>query len=115
MVAGKSPVLVCAAFVPVWNLDQPPGATGPAEPEDYVELTDQFVGGGDLLATSRLTSMLTRMHHLFRIKVGNEVSFDDLRNGPSVLVGYSYTSWREISKDVRFSSTRRAAPSRDHG
>src|SRR5205823_10563921 len=60
---GKSPTLVCAAFVPVWNLDRDPNATGPPRPEDYVPLTDQFVGGGDLIATSRLTAMLTRLRH----------------------------------------------------
>ncbi len=35
VLAGKSPVLVCAAFVPVWNLDRPAGAAGTARPEDY--------------------------------------------------------------------------------
>ncbi len=99
---GKPPVLVCAAFVPVWNLDRPPGAGGPAKPGDYVPLNDQFVGGGDLLAVSRLAAMLTRTRHPFRIRVGNEVTFDDLRSGPAILVGYSYTRWREISNEMRF-------------
>ncbi|HUB32348.1 MAG TPA: hypothetical protein VMA31_04940 [Bryobacteraceae bacterium] len=117
VVGGKSQVLVCAAFVPVWNLDRPPDATGPPRPEDYVELNDQFVGGGDLLATSRLTNMLTRTRHPFRVKVGNEVSFADLRNGPAILVGYSYTSWREISKEMRFfiDTSRRPVGITDNG
>ena len=99
---GSSPVSLCAAFVPVWNLDREPGATGPARPEDYVALTDQFVGGGDLIATSRLTAMLTRMGRPYRVKVGNDVSFPDLRTGPAILVGYSYTRWREISSQMRY-------------
>jgi hypothetical protein len=99
---GKPPVMVCAAFVPVWNLDRPPGAGGPAKPGDYVPLNDQFVGGGDLLVVSRLAAMLTRTRHPFRVRVGNEVTFDDLRAGPAILVGYSYTRWREISKEMRF-------------
>ncbi|HUI56006.1 MAG TPA: hypothetical protein VLY04_13615 [Bryobacteraceae bacterium] len=99
---GASPVFVCAAYVPVWGLDRDPAATGPGRPEDYVALTDQFVGGGDLVATSRLTSMLTRLHRPFRVKVGNDVSFTDLRSGPAILVGYSYTRWREISSQMRF-------------
>jgi hypothetical protein len=97
---GRSPVQVCAAFVPVWNFD-PPGP-GPAKPEDYVPLTDQFVGGGDLLAVSRLTAMLTRLKHPYRLKVGNDVSFADMRSGPAVLVGYSYTRWRDISAQMRY-------------
>jgi hypothetical protein len=99
---GPSPVSVCAAFVPVWNLDRDPKATGTARPEDFVALTDQFVGGGDLIATSRLAAMLTRLGRPYRVKVGNEVSFPDLRTGPAILVGYSYTRWREISSQMRY-------------
>ena len=99
---GNSPVFVCAAYVPVWNLDRDPGAKGPDRPEDYVPLADQFVGGGDLIATSRLTSMLTRLRRPYRVKVGNDVSFEDLRSGPAILVGYSYTRWKEISSQMRY-------------
>ena len=102
VLTGSSPVSVCAAFVPVWNLDRDPKATGPARPEDYVELNDQFVGGGDLIATSRLAAMLTRIGRPYRIKLGNDVSFPDLRTGPAILVGYSYTRWREISSQMRY-------------
>jgi len=102
VVRGTSPVMVAAAFVPVWNLDRDANATGPARPDDYVELIDQFVGGGDLIATSRLTSMFTRMKRPYRLKVGNDVSFPDLRTGPAVLVGYSYTRWKEISSQMRY-------------
>jgi hypothetical protein len=99
---GASPVFVCAAFVPVWNLDRETGAEGPDRPEDFVPLTDQFVGGGDLIAASRLTSMLTRLRRPYRLKVGNDVSFADMRSGPAILVGYSYTRWKEISSQMRY-------------
>ena len=99
---GNAPVMVGAAYVPVWNLDRDPNATGPPSPGDYVELTDQFVGGGDLIAISRLTSMFTRMKRPYRVKVGSDVSFPDLRTGPAVLVGYSYTRWKEISSQLRY-------------
>jgi hypothetical protein len=99
---GSAPVFVCAAYVPVWNLDREPNAKGPPRPEDYVPLTDQFVGGGDLIAASRLTSMLTRLRRPYRLKVGNDVSFADLRSGPAILVGYSYTRWQEISSQMRY-------------
>jgi hypothetical protein len=114
---AKPPVLVCAAFVPVWNFDRDPNAGGPPKPDDYVPLTDQFVGGGDLLATSRLTAMLTRMKHPYRVKVGNDVSFGDLRNGSAILVGYSYTRWRDISAQMRYfiDGTRRPVGITDNG
>lgn len=99
---GSSPVLVGAAFVPVWGLDMPPAEISHARPQDFLELTDQFVGGGDLIATSRLASMLTRLHRAYQVRVGSDVSFKDLRTGPAILVGYSYTRWREISRQMRF-------------
>jgi hypothetical protein len=111
---GKQPVAVCAAFVPVWNYEPSAGAP---RPEDYVPLTDQFVGGGDLLATSRLTAMLTRLKRPYRVRVGNDVAFADLRNGPAILVGYSYTRWRDISAQMRYfiDGTRRPIGITDNG
>jgi hypothetical protein len=97
---GASPVFVCAAFVPVWGLDS--NSPKPQRMEDFVALNDQFVGGGDLIATSRLAAMLTRMRHPYRLKLGNDVSFADMRSGPAILVGYSYTRWKEISSQMRF-------------
>ncbi len=99
---GPAPVVVGAAFVPVWNLDLPPAAKPQARAQDFVELTDQFVGGGDLIATSRLAAMLTRLRRPYRVRVGSDVSFEDLRMGPAILVGYSYTRWREISSQMRY-------------
>jgi hypothetical protein len=103
LLAGSQPAFVCAAFVPVWGLDRDAEATGPVGVRDFVALSDQFVGGGDLIATSRLTSMLTRMKHPYRLKVGNDVTFADLRSGSAILVGYSYTRWKEISSQLRYS------------
>lgn len=100
VLTGAAPVLMCAAYVPVYRLD--PDNNPHPRPEDFVPLNDQFVGGGDLIAISRLTAMLTRMRRPYRLRIGNDVSFQDLRTGPALLVGYSYTRWREISREMRF-------------
>jgi len=100
VLTGEAPVLLSASFVPVYGLDT--DAHPKPRREDFVLLNDQFVGGGDLIAISRLSAMLTRMGRPYRLKVGNEVSFQDLRTGPAILVGYSYTRWREISREMRF-------------
>jgi hypothetical protein len=115
VLTGNAPVLVCAAYVPVYGLDR--DANPSPRPEDFVPMNDQFVGGGDLIAVSRLSSMLTRLGRLFRLKVGNDVSFQDLRTGPAVLVGYSYTRWREISREMRYfiDGTRRPIGITDNG
>jgi hypothetical protein len=99
---GSAPVLVGASYVPVYGLDRDPNSGLPVRPQDFVALNDQFVGGGDLVAISRLTAMFTRLKRPYRLKVGNDVSFPDLRTGPSVLVGYSYTRWKEISSQMRY-------------
>ncbi|HTB16389.1 MAG TPA: hypothetical protein VK752_32705 [Bryobacteraceae bacterium] len=99
---SPSPVSLCVAYVPVFGLDRDANSKQPVRSEDFVSLTDQFVGGGDLIATSRLSSMLTRMERPYRLRVGSDVSFHDLRTSPAILVGYSYTRWKEISSQLRF-------------
>ncbi len=100
VLTGTAPVSVCAAYVPVYGLNRDAGDA--TRPEDFVLLTDQFVGGGDLLATARLSAMLTRMQRPYTLRLGNDVSFGDLRSAPAILVGYSYTRWKEISSDLRY-------------
>ena len=99
---GSSPLQLCAAYVPVYGVDIDPSITPPTHVGDFTLLTDQFVGGGDLIATSRLTAMLSRLGRPYRVKLGNDVSFADLRSGPAILVGFSYTRWKQISNQMRF-------------
>ena len=99
---GSAPVLLSTAYVPVYGVDPKMAPERPTKLEDFVLLTDQFVGGGDMLAVTRISAMLNRMHRPFRVKIGSDVSFQDLRAAPVVLIGYSYTRWREISKELRF-------------
>jgi hypothetical protein len=99
---GTAPLQLCASYVPVYGVDIDPAITPPSHVDDFTLLTDQFVGGGDLIATSRLTAMLSRLHRPYRVKLGNEVSFADLRSGPAILVGFSYTKWKQISNQMRY-------------
>jgi hypothetical protein len=99
---GASPVSLCVAFVPVYGLNRNPAMARPVRADDFVLLTDQFVGGGDLIASSRISAMLARMQHPYQLRIGSDVSFQDLRSAPAILVGYSYTRWKEISSQLRF-------------
>src|SRR5260370_35973724 len=99
---GSTPVLLSAAYVPVYGVDPTMAPERPTRFEDFVLLNDQFVGGGDLMAVTRLSAMLNRIHRSYRVKIGSDVTFQDLRAAPTVLIGYSYTRWREISKELRF-------------
>ena len=99
---GSSPVSLCVAFVPVYAPNRDPDSKNPLKVEDFVYLPDHSVGGGDLIAVSRLSAMLTRMQRPYNLRLGNAVSFHDLRSAPAILIGYSYTQWREISSEMRF-------------
>jgi len=99
---GSAPVLLSTAFVPVYGTDLNLASGPPRKLEDFVLLTDQFVGGGDLIAVTRIAGMLNKMNRPYRVKIGADVSFQDLRTAPAVLIGYSYTRWRDISKELRF-------------
>jgi hypothetical protein len=99
---GSAPLLLSTAYVPVYGVDPKMAPERPTRFEDFVLLNDQFVGGGDLMAVARISAMLNRTHHPYRVKIGSDVSFQDLRTGPTALIGYSYTRWRDISKELRF-------------
>lgn len=117
VLTGTTPLQLCAAYVPVYGVDIDPTITPPSSVGDFTLLTDQFVGGGDLIATSRLVAMLARLHRPYRVKLGNDVSFTDLRSGPAILVGFSYTKWKQISSQMRFfvDGFRRPAGITDNG
>lgn len=102
VVQGSAPISICVAFVPVYSLEPDPASGRKPAPQHFVQLTDQFVGGGDLVAVSRLSTLLTRMERPFLVKVGDSVSFEDLRTSPAILVGYSYTHWKQISQTMRY-------------
>jgi hypothetical protein len=99
---GSSPVLLSAAYVPVYGVDPKMAPERPTRFEDFVLLTDQFVGGGDLMGVTRIAGLLNSLHRAYRVRIGADVAFQDLRAAPTVLIGYSYTRWRDISKELRF-------------
>jgi len=102
VLSGAAPVSLCVAWVPVYGIDREPTPGQPPKPEEFTLLRDQFVGGGDLIATSRISAMMTRRKRPFFLRVGNAVSFEDLRTSPAILIGYSYTFWKEISSQMRY-------------
>ena len=92
------PILVATAYAPVYlpppNADPRNGA--------FRLLSDQYVGGGDLVAAVQVSGMLARMGHPYNVRMGTAVTFDDLRNTPTVLIGYSSTQWADVTKGFRY-------------
>jgi hypothetical protein len=98
MLRGSGPVLIGAAYVPVYAHD----ARIPGNQGELTPMPDQYVGGGDLVAAARVSGMLGRMGHASEVRVGSAISFQDLRSSPTVLIGYSSTQWKDVTQDFRF-------------
>ena len=103
--SSSNPVLLCVSYTPVYGLNpalEATGAPAPSRAQDFDLLSEQFVGGGDLLATTALSRLISGMGHDYRIKMGRDLSFHDLRTSPSVLIGYSWTRWASLTNRLRF-------------
>ncbi len=96
MFQGATPIMIVPAYVPTYD-----PATNPPNGQ-FTLMTDQYVGGGDLVAAVQVSSMLVRLGHPFDLRMGTDVSLDDLRNTPTVLIGYSSTQWKDVTKKFRF-------------
>lgn len=103
--SSSNPVLLCVSYTPVYGLNPSLEATGAPAPnrvQDFELLSEHFVGGGDMLATTTLARLITGMGRDYRIKLGRDLSFRDLRTSPSVLIGYSCTRWSSLTNTFRF-------------
>lgn len=100
---SKKPIFLCAAPVPVYSDVRNPSGQQPTRVQDFVLIPNRFVAISDVNAASQIADMMGRMGQPYKLKIGNEVSFRDLRTAPAVLVGFSYTQWHEIGEHFRYS------------
>ncbi len=101
---SSNPVLFCVSYVPVYGLNPAIETRGqrPQRVEDLTLLSENFVGGGDMQAVLLLSRLFAGMNHDYRAKLGSDVSFNDLRSSPAVLIGYSYTHWSTLLRGFRY-------------
>jgi hypothetical protein len=77
---------------------------GDVDPSDIIPVTDQFVGVGDSQAAVQLAAMLRGMHKDVDVRIGNDVSFSEIRHSMTILVGAFSNDWtHELTGDLRFS------------
>lgn len=87
-------------------------------PGDLFPSSDQYVGAGDAEAVSLFTSLFSRKNKPIQLRIGQDISFADLRAAPSILIGAYSNRWTMMANlDHRFSFQRRSvvdrtAPSR---
>lgn len=81
----------------------------PLSPDMILKSTDlqpaenSFVALGDVAAVSNVVANLTRLKQSFQERFPNDISFAELRNSPSILVGgFNNTMTLELTKNMRF-------------
>jgi hypothetical protein len=96
MFQGKTPIMIVPGYVPAYDpASDPPNGR-------FTLMSDQYVGGGDLVAAVQISTMLARLDRPFNLRLGSGTSLDDLRNTPTVLIGYSNTQWQDVTRKFRF-------------
>jgi hypothetical protein len=70
---------------------------------DLVPAENSFVALGDVAAVSSVVANLTRQKQNFQERFSNDISFAELRNSPSLLVGgFNNPMTLELTKNLRF-------------
>jgi hypothetical protein len=61
------------------------------------------VAAGDAYAAFRISALLGKMDKATQFRIGNESSFDDLRNSPAVIIGAFSNRWTlEVTSNLRY-------------
>lgn len=83
-------------------VDLPPN--GSVRTGDLNPVRDTFVTTGDLAATVQVTSLLDDWKKAFVLRSGRDLSFGDIRNRPSVMIGGFNNPWTlELTSELRYS------------
>jgi hypothetical protein len=70
---------------------------------DMVPFTQFGVATGDAYVAARLSALFVRINKPSQVRIGNNYSFEDLRNSPAVLVGAFNNRWTlQMTSDLRF-------------
>jgi hypothetical protein len=73
------------------------------EPSDLVAFKNDFLTLGDLTANVQIASLLTLHRKKFDLRSGGDVTFGDLRQSPTILIGAFNNSWTmELTGDLPF-------------
>ena len=70
---------------------------------DMVPVTDQYVGFGDAAVAMQVAALLAGHRRETRLRLGSKVEFDDLHEGPAVLIGGFTNRWTlEFTRKTQF-------------
>jgi hypothetical protein len=106
--------LICVADPEVLKLDTKydalafNGALPPFVPSaELVRDSDHYVGWGDALALTEISTFFAVHHKEAVIRTGNDVSFAELSKGPVILIGARSNPWTmQLANNLRFAFER---------
>lgn len=85
----------------------PFGKENPVLATDLVPAYNSFVAWGDVAAVSDIAGLLAKQNRSFQDRFPNDVSFAEIRNTPSVLIGgFNNPMTMEMTKDLEFTMRR---------
>ena len=68
-----------------------------------VRFGDYGVAMGDVYAATQLSALFARMNKPSQVRIGNNYSFEDLRNSPAVVIGAFNNRWTlQMTSNLRF-------------
>jgi hypothetical protein len=101
LASRQTSVLIGLPSPEVWTVQGPP--TGPIAPDAVSLAKDYYVGTGAAYGAAQVAAMLVARGGRFQIKVGQAVTYEDLKNQPAVFLGAYSSAWTmEFSKKLRF-------------
>lgn len=75
---------------------------------DMVPVLNQYVGFGDMLVATEVTSLMAHNQHAARVRFASAVEFADMRTSPTLLIGAVTNRWTvEFQSNWRFRFLRR--------
>jgi hypothetical protein len=70
---------------------------------DIVRYPDYGVAMGDVYAATQLSALFARLNKPSQVRIGNNYSFEDLRNSPAVVIGAFNNHWTlQMTSNLRF-------------
>ncbi len=87
---------------PEFFVNLQPGSS--VQASDLQPVPDTFVTVGDLAASAQLVTLMADWKRAFVLRSGRDISFGDLRNRPSVMIGGFNNPWTlELTKNLPYS------------
>lgn len=101
MAGAKVPVLIGLPSPVVYAVQDPP--VMPVTADQITKTDNYFVGTGAAYGAAQTAAMLTSRGGRFLVKIGGDVSYEDLKNQPAVFLGAHSSAWTmEFTRKLRF-------------